>query len=52
MTGYLILKKCFFFGGKKSEKNIGEKILALSLAVLPENVIENFKGSNCVYKGI
>ena len=38
--------------GKKSEKSIGEKNVALSLAVLPEFLIENVKGGNCVYKGI
>ena len=37
---------------KKIIKNIGERILALSIAVFGWFVIETCKGGNCVYKEI
>ena len=37
---------------KKSEKNIGEKIFALSVAVFSVFTIKKFKGDNCVNKEI
>ena len=37
---------------KKSEKNIGEKIFALSVAVFSVFTIKKFKGGNCVNKEI
>ena len=37
---------------EKSEKYIGEKMLSLSLAVLPEFAIKVLKGGNCVYREI
>ena len=37
---------------KKSEKNIGEKNFALSVAVFSVFTIKKFKGDNCVNKEI
>ena len=37
---------------EKSEKNIGEKIFALSVAVFSVFTIKKFKGGNCVNKEI
>ena len=48
----IFFSQVLFLNGKKLIKNIGERILVLSIAVFCEFAIENCKGGNSVNKEI